>query len=127
MRFLSAAIAGLVAGACLSGTAAADGDAAKGGETAKQHCTRCHVVGDFNRMGGIESTPSFQLLVNAFKDYEDRFKSFYLRRPHGLVIKIKDVPRQNELPDNAHRITLTLEDVENLTVYAATLKKKKKK
>ncbi len=123
MRSWATAIAGLLAGLCAAGPVAAAGDAAKGGEIAKLHCTRCHVVGDFNRMGGIESTPSFQLLVNAFEDYQDRFASFYLRRPHGLVIEIKDTPRLTDLPDNAHRITLTLDDVENIAAFAATLKK----
>lgn len=123
MRSWFTAIAGLLAWVCLPGFPATAGDAEKGGETAKLHCTRCHVVGDFNPMGGIESTPSFQLLVNAFEDYQDRFASFYLRRPHGLVIEIKDTPRLTTLPDNAHRITLTLDDVENVAAFATTLKK----
>ncbi len=123
MRSGSIIITGILAGLWLAGPAFAAGDAAKGGETSKLHCTRCHVVGDFNRMGGIESTPSFQLLVNEFKNYQERFASFYLRRPHGLVIEIKDTPRLTNLPDNAHRITLTLEDVENISAFAETLKK----
>ena len=31
----------------------------RGENLVRQHCTRCHVVGDMNRYGGIGSTPSF--------------------------------------------------------------------
>ena len=57
------------------------------------------MIGDFNRMGGIGSTPSFQLLVNALKDFEDRFRSFFARRPHPAFVTVKGYPRLNDLPD----------------------------
>ena len=41
----------------------AGGDAEAGRKISETHCARCHVVGDFNPMGGIGSTPSFQLLA----------------------------------------------------------------
>jgi mono/diheme cytochrome c family protein len=38
--------------------AAADGDVEAGRKVAEQHCSRCHVVGDYNKYGGIGSTPT---------------------------------------------------------------------
>jgi mono/diheme cytochrome c family protein len=42
-------------------TAGAEGDAQKGREIAVQHCGRCHVVPDYNPMGGIGSEPPTNL------------------------------------------------------------------
>jgi len=101
------------------------GNVKKGRETSHQHCSRCHVVGDFNRNGGISSTPSFQLLVNALDDYEERFDTFYARPPHPAVIIIEGIKKRDELPHNAAPVKLTLKDVENIAAFAKTLKKKK--
>jgi len=35
--------------------------AAQGFELAKKHCARCHVIGDYNRLGEIGNSPSFPL------------------------------------------------------------------
>lgn len=95
-----------------------------GRKTAHIHCTRCHVVGDYNPNGGISSTPSFQLLVNALKDFEERFDTFYQRPPHPAVIAIKGIKKRDDLPYNAEPVKLTPRDVENLSAFAKTLKKK---
>ena len=112
-----------VMGAVPAAAGSATGDAERGREVAESHCSRCHVVGDFNRMGGIGSTPSFQLLVNALKDFEERFTTFYARRPHGAFITVKGVPRLTDLPDNAAPIELTPEQVADVVAFARTLKK----
>ncbi len=57
----------------------AEGDADAGRRLATTHCARCHVVGDHNKLGGIGSTPSFQLLARR-DDYRERFETFYARR-----------------------------------------------
>lgn len=103
--------------------AVAAGDIERGRTLAEQQCSRCHVIGDFNRMGGIGSTPSFQLLVNALKDFEDRFRSFFARRPHPAFVTVKGYPRLNDLPDNAAPIEITYEQVEDVLAFAKTLKK----
>ncbi len=100
------------------------GEIEDGKKTSQSHCTRCHVVGDFNPNGGISSTPSFQLLVNALKDYEERFATFYVRPPHPAVIKIKGIKKRDDLPYNAEPVELTLKDVANILNFAKTLKKK---
>ena len=52
---------------------AADVDAGK--QIARQHCTRCHVVGDMNKYGGIGSTPSFGA-IKTMADWKSDLKSF---------------------------------------------------
>ena len=100
------------------------GPVEQGMAVAHQHCTRCHVVGDYNPKGGISSTPSFQLLVNALKDYEERFDTFYVRPPHPAVIIIEGIEKRDDLPYNAVPVKITLEDVENIGIFAKSLKKK---
>lgn len=96
----------------------------RGRTLAQEQCSRCHVIGDFNPNGGIGSTPSFQLLVNALKNHEERFRSFFARRPHGAFVTVKGYDRLNKLPDNAAPIEITRDQVEDLLAFAKTLKKK---
>ena len=110
--------------ACTASTASA-GDVEKGRKVAETHCSRCHVVGDFNPNGGISSTPSFQLLVKRRPDYKDRFATFYARRPHPAFVTVKGIGRPMDyLPPNAHPVEMTLEDVENVSAFVETLKPK---
>lgn len=102
------------------------GDVAKGRKVAEQHCSRCHVVGDFNPTGGISSTPSFQLLVTYLKDYQERFETFFARRPHPAFLTVEGVGRPMEyLPTNAAPVKITQEDVRNVAAFVETLKPKK--
>ena len=78
----------------------ADGDPDAGRKVSVAHCSRCHVVGDHNPYGGINSTPSFQLLAKR-KDWMERFQTFYERRPHPVFIRVPDVPRWTSLPAGA--------------------------
>jgi len=87
------------------------------GETvAKQHCARCHVIGDFNRMGGIGSTPSFRLLRKR-DDWEERYTSFFARLPHPSFVRIKGIEPVTNLPPNAAPIELTEREVRGLMAY----------
>lgn len=75
---------------------AAPGQAAEpsvktGEELAIKYCARCHVVGDKNKYGGIDSTPSFHLMAKYPDLFMGRLQSFYVRRPHpGQKLKLKD-------------------------------------
>ncbi len=101
--------------------AAADIDA--GRRVAERHCSRCHVVGTYNPNGGISSTPSFQLLVERRPDYQERFQTFYARRPHPAFLTVKEIGRVNpDLPPNATPVEITLEDVTNIAAFVETLK-----
>ena len=118
-RLLPALLA--VAGAMTTGPAFAEGNPADGERIAKTHCARCHVIGNFNRLGGIESTPSFAVLLKMADAYE-RFSSFYVRRPHPVFVRVPDSPRWSPDPPNATAFPFTLEDLDDLLAYVETLK-----
>lgn len=102
-------------------SALADGDAANGRKLAEQHCSRCHIVGDFNKYGGIGSTPSFQSLANNFPDYKERFRTFFARNPHPSFVIIEgSVPP--ELPPNAAPVKLPLQAPADLLAFVEMLK-----
>jgi mono/diheme cytochrome c family protein len=121
-----AALAALLAGVVLAGwpapPAAAQSLAEKGRQIAKLHCSRCHVVAPGNAFGGIGSTPSFMMMVNYMGDWEERFQTFYARRPHPVHIRIEGVPPPTDLPSNAVPINLKLGDVEALVAYVRSLR-----
>ena len=109
-----------------AGVAAQAGDSANGRKIAELHCSRCHVVGDFNPTGGISSTPSFQMLVKRRPDYKERFETFFARRPHPAFVTVKGVGKFLEfLPANASPVEITQQDVQDVTAFVETLKPKK--
>ena len=100
--------------------AAAAGDVDKGRRLAEVHCARCHVIGDFNRMGGIGSTPSFQGL-KTLADWRERFRTFYARPPHLAFVRVEGIAPRTKLPAYAAEIKLTLDDVEDVFAFVKTL------
>ena len=115
-------LAALALLAALAGPAAAqDGDIARGRETARQHCTRCHVVGDLNRYGGIGSTPSFQLIARR-DDWLDRFSIFYALRPHPVFVRVPGIAPPTELPSPVATFEITPDQVDALVAYVRTLR-----
>ena len=115
----TAAVAALAAAG--AGPAHAAGDVAKGRKVAIEQCSRCHVVGDYNPLGGIDSTPSFPLLARR-ADLAERVRSFYVRRPHPAFVSGPGAPRRSKLPAYAVPFTVTEADIENLLAYIRTLK-----
>ena len=103
--------------------ALAAGDVAKGRELSITHCARCHVIGDYNKFGGLGSTPSFPLLVG-LEDGLERFRTFYERRPHPVFVRVPNVPRWSKAPAYATEFTVTLEAIADLMAYVKTIKKK---
>ncbi|MDH3264586.1 MAG: hypothetical protein OEM24_11370 [Paracoccaceae bacterium] len=85
--------------------ARAEGDPAKGERLAIERCSRCHVIGDYNPYGGINSTPSFWIFARRPEVYTERLRSFEARRPH-IALKL----------DLADR------EVENILAYVGALK-----
>ncbi len=106
--------------------ALADGNAVKGREVSIKFCARCHVIGDYNRHGGIDSTPSFQLLARR-DDVEDRVRAFYARPPHPVFVRVPGVPRRSNAPAYASEFTVTPDDIENLVAFLFTLKNWKRR
>jgi hypothetical protein len=100
-------------------------EVATGRALAERHCSRCHVIGDFNRFGGIGSTPSFQLLVDAFDDWQERFETFQARRPHPSFVRVTgfDYPDPTVFPPNASPVEIELGDIAAIRAFAETLKK----
>lgn len=108
---------------CLLPSGLSAADLEKGRKISQLHCARCHVIGDFNPNGGISSTPSFQLLVKAFKDWRERFSTFYARRPHPAFLSIKGVGRlRADLPPNAHPVELPKQALDDILAYVETLR-----
>jgi mono/diheme cytochrome c family protein len=106
----------------------ADGDVAQGRKIAEQHCSRCHVIGTYNKYGGIGSTPSFQLLANQFPDYRARFEIFFEEHPHPAFVTIEGYGRRMEhLPPNAAPVTLPLAAVADILAFVETLRTGKEK
>ena len=99
----------------------AGGDVAKGREVAIKYCSRCHVVGDYNRLGGIDSTPSFQLLARR-DDVADRVRTFHARPPHPVFVRVPGVARRSNAPAYAAEFTVTPGDIDNLVAFVLSLK-----
>ena len=122
MRFVKT-VFGISAVLFAAMSAHADGDARKGQALAEQHCARCHVIGDYNKFGGIGSTPSFQLLAGN-KDGFERLQTFFERRPHPAFVTVPDVPKWSKLPAYATPFTVTPESIEDIIAFVRTLKPK---
>ena len=101
---------------------APEGDAARGEEVALLHCGRCHVVNDSNRMNTIASTPSFALM-RTFADWQNRFESFFVLKPHAAFTQVADVtePFDAERPSPIAPVEVTLEEIEAITAYVGTI------
>lgn len=99
-----------------------DGDADLGHRVSREKCTRCHGVDAATRGWGIGSTPSFGVL-RALKDWEDRFSAFYALNPHPSFTVVTDLtePFDPSRPPPISPIELTLEEVEAVLAYVATL------
>lgn len=98
------------------------GDAANGLAASNLHCKRCHVVGEADRMSGINSTPSF-FVLRAFPDWDERFYTFYALNPHPSFTRITDLETQL---DPMHKaaivpVDLSLEDLDDIITYVAGL------
>ncbi len=82
------------------------------------------MIGDYNRYGGIDATPSFQSLANRRPDFVERLRTFYERRPHPVFVRVPGVPRWTDLPAAVTEFTVTPEDIEDVIAFVKTLKKK---
>ncbi len=99
-----------------------EGDAALGRQRSLQMCGRCHVVDPTKRMNSIDSTPSF-FALRSLPDWEGRFQAFYTLNPHPAFTQVKDVtpPFPATRPSPIVPVEMTLEDVEAILAFVATL------
>lgn len=101
-----------------------DADTAAGGKLAILHCGRCHVVDERNRMGGIGSTPSFAALRGR-PDWASLFRAFYTANPHPSFTVIDGITApQDTTTLHIAPVEMSLEDVEAITAFVATLEPK---
>ena len=118
--FLSMGLCGLASMVSLSMVAVAD-DADAGRKVAIEHCSRCHVIGDYNPRGGIDSTPSFQGLAK-FDDYDVRFQTFYGRRPHPVFVRMEGVEDRTSPQLGAAAFDITDEQLDDILAFVETLR-----
>jgi len=100
-----------------------DGDPVLGRKLAIADCGRCHVSIEGDPHRGIGSTPSF-FVLRALPDWEERLRTFYLRAPHPSFTQVQDVtyPFPEDVPPPVHPLHMTMDDIEAILAYAATLK-----
>ena len=98
-------VGALLAALLLPAAARADPDPKKGRDISIKHCARCHVIGDYNRLGGIGSTPSFWIMARKPKSYVPRLLTFRERRPHRSM-----------------KFDVTKQDIDNIIAYIKQLK-----
>jgi mono/diheme cytochrome c family protein len=118
---MSGALALVIGVATAAGGGAAAADLKRGRGLAQKHCAFCHVVGDFNKFGGIGSTPSFQLLAS-MRDGAERFRSFYARRPHPSFMYLPDDEPPTAAPLAVPPVKLTYQQIDDIVAFALTLK-----
>ena len=82
MRFAAALPFAALVTALGAQVAAAGPDPTAGRKLAIERCARCHVIGDHNPYGGINSTPSFWIFARKPQIYVERLRTFDQRRPH---------------------------------------------
>jgi hypothetical protein len=98
------------------------GDAALGEAVSLKRCGRCHVVNDTNRMKAIGSTPSFALM-RGFPDWQERFETFFLRKPHPAFTQVAEVTEDfaDNLPSPIAPIEVTLEEIAAIVGFVALI------
>ncbi len=98
------------------------GDAALGEKISLVQCGRCHVVNETNRMNAIGSTPSFSLM-RTFADWQERFETFFLLKPHPAFTQVEDVtePFAEHLPSPIAPVMVSLEEIEAITAYVGSI------
>jgi mono/diheme cytochrome c family protein len=98
------AFAFLAALGSIDGARAGDG-VERGKALAVDNCALCHVIGDHNPSGGINSTPSFWIFARKPEIYTERLRTFDQRRPHVSL-----------------DFDVSQADIENILAYVSTLR-----
>ncbi len=98
----------MAASVCLAVAQAAwaQGDRARGRQLAIDKCSQCHVIGDYNRYGGVNNSPSFYIFAERLEIYRDRLRTFDQRRPH--------LSREMKVPPK---------DLQDIIAYVETVKR----
>ena len=99
----------------------ASNSAELGFELSRQLCSRCHVIGEYNRMGGIGNSPSFTWMVKS-SDWRERFLTFYSRRPHPVFTRVPGYALWSDAPPYYPPFEITLDEIDLIVAYVETLR-----
>ncbi len=121
MQIRSLLPAAIFAAITTAGPALAEGSASKGRAFSESNCVRCHVVSEETRYAGIGSTPSFFLLAK-LADYQERFSTFFERRPHPAFVKMEGAVPWTDLPAPIEPFEITILDLDDVIAYIETLR-----
>ncbi|HCX88110.1 MAG TPA: hypothetical protein DG761_08795 [Gammaproteobacteria bacterium] len=99
----------------------ADGEVEQGFELSRERCSRCHVIGEYNRMGGIGNSPSFTWMVKS-DDWRERFLTFYSRRPHPVFARVSGYPLWSNVDPYYPPFEITLDEIDLIAAYVETLR-----
>ncbi len=99
-----------------------DGDPQAGRALALRNCGRCHVIGEENRMKGIESTPSFPVL-RTLADWQLRFVTYYQRPPHPPFSQIEGLTEPFDVmkPPSIAPLALSLDEYNDILAFVARI------
>ncbi|NCQ25391.1 MAG: hypothetical protein COW54_10995 [Rhodobacteraceae bacterium CG17_big_fil_post_rev_8_21_14_2_50_63_15] len=99
-----------------------DGDPAEGKRVSILSCGRCHVVAPERGTGSIGSTPSFAVL-RGLPDWEARFQTFYLLKPHPAFTQVTGVTPSfaPNRPPPIVPVEVTPEEVQAILAFVAGL------
>ncbi len=99
-----------------------DGDPIAGESLSLEHCGRCHVVNETNRMKGMGQTPSFGVM-RTFEDWDARFATFYVLNPHPSFSQVTDITPafRSNLPPAIVPLEITQDELEDILAYVATI------
>lgn len=98
------------------------GDPVKGHALSLEHCGRCHVIDETNRMNGMDQAPSFGAM-RTIADWQIRFATFYALNPHPSFTQVADItpPFPVNLPPAIVPVTVTEQELDAILAYVATL------
>ena len=99
----------------------ASNSAELGFELSRQLCSRCHVIGEYNRMGGIGNSPSFTWMVKS-SDWRERFLTFYSRRPHPVFTRVPGYALWSDVPPYYPPFEITRDEIDLIVAYVETLR-----
>jgi len=93
----------------------------QGFELAREFCFRCHVIGDYNRMGGIGNLPSFPWMAKS-ADWQEPFTTFYSRRPHLVFARVPGYARWSESDPYYPPFEIALKELDLIVDYVENLR-----
>lgn len=93
----------------------------QGFELAREFRFRCHVIGDYNRMGGIGNLPSFPWMAKS-ADWQEPFTTFYSRRPHLVFARVPGYARWSESDPYYPPFEIALKELDLIVDYVENLR-----